>query len=204
MTSAERRCATPRFPWGGLASAPLDGLLAVVPAVVLVGLPLYLILAVAHVDDPGSWVSLVGIGTFAYAVVRTGYPALSGFLRARARVDDDLIYDEVDDRIVEVTDCIEVAGDVPSYYLRCIDGQVIVLAGDYVVRLRRAGCFPSTALRLIQLPRSQAVVGLLPLGEVLTPSVVSAKDHHRVELDGQPSQVDFAQLLMRADRRVIE
>ena len=44
MTPVERRTAAPRFPWFEVALAPLNGLLAAVPAVVLAGLPLYLAL----------------------------------------------------------------------------------------------------------------------------------------------------------------
>ena len=68
MTPAERRCAAPRFPWSDIALAPLNGVLAVVPAVVLAGLPLYLILWLAGVDEPGGWVSLLGLGAFGFTV----------------------------------------------------------------------------------------------------------------------------------------
>lgn len=203
MTPAERRQAAPRLPWSDLASAPLNGVLAAVPTAVLAGLPLYLVLAVAGIDDPERWAALVSIAAFAYAVMRAVYPALGGFLRARARIDDDLLDDEVDDRVVEVTAGIEVGSDPPALYLQlagagAADGETIVLTGDYLTHLRRTGCFPSTTLRLVQLPRSRVVLGILPLGEALQPAAVSGRDHRPSELDGQPSAIDFESLRARA------
>ena len=128
---------------------------------------------------------------------------LVGFLRARARIDDDLLDDEVEDRIVAVTDGVAVVADPPALYLRLEgsgpDGpETVVLTGDYLTRLRRTGCFPATTLRLIQLPRSRAVVGVLPMGEVLPLASVSGADHRPVEFDGQSTAIDFERLRARA------
>ena len=82
--------AAPRFPWGDLALAPLNGVLAAVPAVALAGLPLYLAMWVAGVSEPGRWASFVGVSAFGLAVASAFYVSIAAFLRARARVDDDL------------------------------------------------------------------------------------------------------------------
>ena len=110
---------------------------------------------------------------------------------------------EVEDRVVQVTDAVAVVADPPVLYLRLDGGtadgpETIVLVGDYLTRLRRTGCFPSTTLRLIQLPRSRAVVGILPMGEVLPLAYVSGTDHRPVEFDGQPTATDFERLRARA------
>jgi hypothetical protein len=203
MTPAERRCATPRVPWGDLALAPLNGVLATVPAVVLAGLPLYLALWLAQVDAPAGWVGLLIVAVFGLTSAATFAVALGGFLRARARVDDDLLYDVVDDRVVDVVAAVEIAGDPSTLYLRLAgagahDGETIALRGDYVARLRRTGCFPSTALRLVQLPGSRTVLGLLPLGDAFPPAVVSGREHRPAELDGQPAASDVEAPLARA------
>ena len=87
---------------------------------------------------------------------------------------------EVEDRVVQVTDAVAVVADPPALYLRLVgevpDGpETVVLTGDYLTRLRRTGCFPSTTLRLIQLPKSRAVVGVLPMGDVLHPPPCRAR-----------------------------
>ena len=131
------------------------------------------------------------------------YAALGGFLRARARIDDDLLDGEVEDRVVQVTDAVAVVADPPALYLR-LDGEApdgpetVVLIGDYLTRLRRTGCFPATTLRLIQLPQSRAVVGVLPMGDVLPLPSVSGADHRPVEFDGQSTAIDFERLRARA------
>ena len=173
MTAAERRGAAPVFPWADLALAPLDGLLAALPAVVVAGLPVYLVVWLTGLDDPARWVGLVLVGAFALVSAAAIYRPLAGFLRARALVDDDLLDDVVEDRVVGVTGATEVAGDRPSVSLRLDDGTTLVLAGDWVARLRRTGTFPSTTLRLIQLPRSRVVLGVLPLGDTFEPALVS-------------------------------
>ncbi len=216
MTYTERRYAVPPFPWSDLPLAPLNGLLAAVPIVVLAGLPLYVVLWLASISEPERWVGLLLVSAFAYGTAAALYTTLGGFLRARARVDDDLLDDVVEERIVQVTDAVEVVGDPPAIYLRLTsahgphEGQqegvdeavaaveTIVLRGEYLTRLRRTGRFPSTTLRLVQLPRSRAVVGILPLGDDLQPAFVSGQDHRPVELDGQPAQVDLASLRARA------
>ena len=221
MTPAERRRAVPPFPWSDLPLAPLNGLLAAVPIVVIAGLPLYLVLWLASVDEPERWVGLVLVSAFAYGTAAALYTTLAGFLRARARVDDDLLDDVVEDRIVHVTDAVEVVTDPPALYLRLASASVrdegegrgeagcegegegegeaetIVLRGEYLTRLRRTGRFPSTTLRVIQLPRSRAVVGILPLGDDLPPVFVSGRDHRPVECDGEPSQIDVDALRSR-------
>lgn len=194
MTEAERRAAAPRFPWGDLALAPLNGVLAAVPAVVLAGLPLYLGMWLAGVDEPGRWASFTGVGAFGVAVAAALYTSLGGFLRARARVDDDLLDDEVDERVLEVNEAVGIVMEPPVMYLRFVDGDTVTLKGDYVSLLRHAGDFPSTVVRLVQLPRSRAVVGIVPLGEPLTAAFVSGADHHPSELDGQATAVDFERL----------
>ena len=204
MTPAERRCAAPRFPWSDIALAPLNGVLAVVPAVVLAGLPLYLILWLAGVGEPGGWVSLLGLGAFGLTSAGALYTALAGFLRTRARLDDDLLDGEVEDRVVQVTDAVAVVADPPALYLRLLgeapDGpETIVLIGDYLTRLRRTGCFPATMLRLIQLPQSRAVVGVLPMGDLLPLPAVSGTDHRPMEFDGQSTAIDFERLRARAN-----
>jgi hypothetical protein len=203
MTPAERRCAAPRFPWSDVALAPLNGVLAVVPAVVVAGLPLYLVLWLAGVDEPGGWVTLLGLAAFVLPIARALYITLGGFLRTRARIDDDLLDGEVEDRIVQVTDGVAIVADPPALYLRLDGGtadgpETIVLTGDYLTRLRRTGCFPATTLRLIQLPQSRAVVGVLPLGDPLPLPYVSGKDHRPVEFDGQLAAIDFEGLRARA------
>lgn len=203
MTPAERRTAAPQWPWSDLALAPLTGVLAAVPAVVVAGLPLYLAMWLADVDEPGRWVSLLAVSAFALASAGALYEALGGFLRARARIDDDLLHDEVDDRIVDVTGGVEVLGDPPALYLQLAGAEAeaseaIVLIGEYVARQRRTGCFPATTLRIVQLPVSRAVLGVLPLGDVVQPVAVSRRDHHPVELDGQHAVIDVDTLRSRA------
>ena len=187
MTPGERAAAAPRFPWADLALAPLSGVLAAVPAVGLVGLPLYLAIWLADVDEPGRWASFVGVSAFLLATAFAFFSALAGFLRARARIDDDLLDDVVEDRVVGVTEATGVVTDPPAVYLRLDDGSTVVLRGEYVARLRRTGTFPSTRLRLVQLPQSRAVLGVLPLGDTLPAAFVSSADHPVVELDGQPA-----------------
>ena len=219
MTPAERRCAMPRFPWSDLALAPINGMLAAVPAVVVAGLPLYLVLWMADVYDPGGWAGLVGVGAFVLACAAALFTSLGGFLGTRRRIDDDLLDDEVEDRIVRVSGVVGIVGEPPAFYLRldsdatdrdagdsdandsdAVDdggdsgSETIVLRGDYLTRLRRTGCFPSTGLRLIQLPRSRAVVGILPMGETLPIAFVSGRDHRPTEFDGERSAVDFDRL----------
>ena len=206
----------PRFPWSDLALAPINGMLAAVPAVVVAGLPLYLVLWMADVYDPGRWAGLVGIGAFGLACAAALFTSLGGFLGTRRRIDDDLLDDEVEDRIVRVSRVVGIVGEPPAFYLRldrdatdrdagdsgAIDGgsdsETIVLRGDYLTRLRRTGCFPSTGLRLIQLPRSRAVVGILPMGETLPIAFVSGRDHRPTEFDGQRSAIDFDVVLAHA------
>ena len=206
----------PRFPWSDLALAPINGILAAVPAVVVAGLPLYLVLWMADVYDPGRWAGLVGIGAFGLACAAALFTSLGGFLGTRRRIDDDLLDDEVEDRIVRVSRVVGIVGEPPAFYLRldrdatdrdagdsgAIDGgsdsETIVLRGDYLTRLRRTGCFPSTGLRLIQLPRSRAVVGILPMGETLPIAFVSGRDHRPTEFDGQRSAIDFDVVLAHA------
>jgi len=205
MTPAERRYALPPFPWGDLPLAPLNGLLAAVPAVVLAGLPLYLVLWAVSIAEPQRWVGLLLVSAFAYGTGTALYMTIGGFLRARARVDDDLLDDVVEDRIVQVTDAVEVVCDPPVIYLRLAnasagdegEAETIVLTGEYLTRLRRTRRFPSTALRLVQLPRSRAVVGVLPLGDDLHPAFVSGADHRPVELDGEAARIDIDALRSR-------
>jgi hypothetical protein len=83
MTDAERRAAAPRFPWGDVALAPLNGILAAVPAVVLAGLPIYLALWLAGVNEPGRWASFIGVGPVGAAVAAALYTSIGAFLRAR-------------------------------------------------------------------------------------------------------------------------
>ncbi len=194
MTEAERRAAAPRFPWADLALAPLNGILAAVPAVVLAGLPLYLGLWLARIDEPGRWASFIGVGAFGVAVATALYTSIGAFLRARARVDDDLLDDEVDERVLEVNEAVGIVTEPPVMYLRFVDGSTVTLRGDYLARLRQAGDFPSTVVRLVQLPASRAVVGVVPLGEPLIAAFVSGADHRPTELDGQPTAVDFERL----------
>ena len=194
----------PRFPWCDIALAPLSGVLAAVPAAALAGLPLWVVLWLVGADEPGRWVSLLTLGAFGLPWVAALYAALGGFLRARARVDDDLLDDMVEDRVVQVADAVEIVTDPPAIYLRLESGEsedreTIVLTGEYVSRLRRTGFFPSTSLRLVQLPRSRAVVGLLPLGDTFEPALLSGTDHRPLELDGQSSERDFSGLRSRAD-----
>ncbi len=197
MTEGERLAATPRFPWGDLALAPLNGLLAAVPAVVLAGLPLYVGLWLADANEPGRWASFVAVGAFGLAAASAIYTSLGGFMRARARADDDLLDGEVDDRVVEVVDAIGVVADPPVMYLRFADGETITLNGDYLTRLRQHGDFPSTVVRLAQLPRSRAVVGARALGEPLPVAFVSGLDHRPTELDGHPARIDLDELRAR-------
>lgn len=203
MTHGERQSVRPRLAWEDLALAPLNGLLAAVPAAVLVGLPLYLVLWIGGTDEPGRWVRLVAVGAFAVASGAAIASTVGDFLRARARIDDDLLDDEVDDRVVQVVDAIEVLSDPPAMYLSIeaestAGAETIVLRGDYLTRLRRTGAFPSTTLRLVQLPRSRAVVGVLPMGDPLRPATVSAADHRPVEFDGEPAACDVDRLRSRA------
>jgi len=194
MTDAERRAAAPPFPWGEVALAPLNGILAAVPAVVLAGLPIYLALWLSGVDEPGRWASFVGVGAFGAAVATALYTSIGTFLRARARVDDDLLDDEVDERVVEVNEAVGIVMEPPVMYLRFVDGDTVTLRGDYVAHLRHASDFPSTVVRLVQLPHSRAVVGITPVGVPLVAAFVSGTDHRPTELDGQPANVDFDRL----------
>ena len=216
MTHTERRHAVPPFPWRDLPLAPLNGLLAAVPIVVLAGLPLYLVLWLASIREPERWVGLVLVSAFAYGTAAALYTTIGGFLRARARVDDDLLDDMVEDRIVQVADAVEVVCDPPAIYLRLASvgtlnaraegaegeadaaAETIVLRGEYLTRLRRTGRFPSTTLRLVQLPQSRAVVSILPLGDDFQPAFVSGQDHRPMELDGEPARVDLDALKARA------
>ena len=72
-----------------------------------------------------------------------------------------------------------------------------MLRGEYLTRLRRTGRFPSTTLRLLQLPRSRALVGILPLGDDLQPAFLSSHDHRPVELDGEAARIDLDALRSR-------
>lgn len=194
MTPDERAASAPRFPWGDLALAPLNGVLAAVPAVALAGLPLYLAMWAAGVGEPGRWASFVGVSAFGLAVALALYTSMAAFLRARARVDDDLIDDEVDERVVEVNEAIGVVTDPPVMYLRFVNGESVTLKGDYVTQLRQAGDFPSTFVRLVQLPRSRAVVSVTPVGEPLIAAFVAGTDHRPTETDGHPAEIDFERL----------
>lgn len=194
MTPAERRAAAPRFPWADLALAPLDGLLAAVPAVVLGGLPLYVALWLGGIGEPGRWASFVAVGAFGLAMAAAMGTALRAFMRTRARVDDDLLDDEVEERVVEVNEVIGIVTDPPVMYVRFVDGDTVTLRGDYVTRLNQRGDFPSTWLRLVQLPASRAVVAVTPVGEPLLAAFVSGKDHRPTETDGHPATIDFPRL----------
>ena len=125
MTPAERRVAVPPFPWNDLPLAPLNGLLAAVPVVVVAGLPLYVVLWLASVAEPERWVGLLLVSAFAYGTATALYVPIAGFLRARARVDDDLLDDVVEDRVVQVTDAVEVMTDPPAIYLRLASARSI-------------------------------------------------------------------------------
>jgi len=194
MTPEERVAATPRFPWGELAQAPLNGLFAAVPVVVIAGLPLYLAMWLAGADRPERWASLVAVGAFGVATASALYTSTRAFLRARARVDDDLIGDEVDDRVLELNEAVGIVTEPPVMYLRFVDGETVTLRGDYVADLRQAGDFPSTVLRLVQLPQSRAIVTVSPLGEPLLAAFVAGTDHRPTETDGDPTTVDFERL----------
>ena len=194
MTPAERRAASPRFPWGDLALSPVDGLLAAVPAVTFVALPLYVVLWLAGDDAPERWAGFVVVSAFAFGVGRTLFTSLRAFLRHRARVDDDLLDDEVEERLVEVNEAIGVVSDPPVMYVRFVDGDSVTLRGDYVHGLRQRGDFPSTWIRLVQLPRSRAVVSVEPRGQPVLAAFVSGDDHRATELDGHPATVDFPAL----------
>lgn len=194
MTPAERRAAAPRFPWGDLALSPIDGLLAAVPAVTFVALPLYVALWLAGDGAPERWAGFVVVSAFAFGVGRTLFTSLRTFLRHRARVDDDLLDDEVEERLVEVNEAIGVVSDPPVMYVRFVDGDSVTLCGDYVHGLRQRGDFPSTWIRLVQLPRSRAVVSVEPRGEPLLAAFVSGRDHAPAEIDGHPATVDFDRL----------
>lgn len=194
MTAAERRAAAPRFPWGDLALSPIDGLLAAVPAVTFVGLPLYLALWLAGDGAPERWAGFVVVSAFAFGVGRTLFTSLRAFLRHRARVDDDLLDDEVEEREVEVNEAIGIVSDPPVLYVRFLDGDSVTLRGDYVTALRQRDDFPSTRIRLVQLPQSRVVVSVEPRGEPLLAAFVSGRDHTPAELDGQPAAIDFDRL----------
>ena len=194
MTPAERRAAAPRFPWGDLALSPIDGLLAAVPAVTFVALPLYVVLWLAGDGAPERWAGFVLVGSFAFGMGRTVFTSLRAFLRHRARVDDDLLDDEVEERLVEVNEAIGVVSDPPVMYVRFVDGDSVTLRGDYVHGLRQRGDFPSTWIRLVQLPRSRAVVSVEPRGEPLLAAFVSGRDHAPAEIDGHPAAIDFERL----------
>jgi len=194
MTPAERRAAAPRFPWGDLALSPIDGLLAAVPAVTFVGLPLYLVLWLAGDGAPERWAGFVVVSAFAFGVGRTVFTSLRQFLRHRARVDDDLLDDEVEERLVEVNEAIGIVSDPPVMYVRFVDGDSVTLRGDYVTALRQRDDFPSTWLRLVQLPQSRAMVTVEPRGTPLVAAFVSGRDHTATELDGHPATIDFDRL----------
>jgi hypothetical protein len=194
MADAERRAATPQFPWGEVALAPLNGILAAVPAVVLAGLPIYLVLWLTGVDEPGRWAAFIGVGAFGAAVTTALYTSIGAFLRTRARLDDDLLDGEVDERVVEVNEAVGIVIEPPVMYLRFVDGDTVTLRGDYVASLRHTPDFPSTLVRLVQLPRSRAVVSVTPLGEPLVAAFVSGTDHRPTELDGQVTDADFERL----------
>lgn len=194
MTAAERRAAAPRFPWGDLALSPIDGLLAAVPAVTFVGLPLYLALWLAGDGAPERWAGFVVVSAFAFGVGRTLFTSLRAFLRHRARVDEDLLDDEVEEREVEVNEAIGIVSDPPVLYVRFLDGDSVTLRGDYVTALRQRDDFPSTRIRLVQLPQSRVVVSVEPRGEPLLAAFVSGRDHTPTEDDGHAATIDFDRL----------
>ncbi len=194
MTAAERRAASPRFPWGDLALSPIDGLLAAVPAVTFVGLPLYLALWLTGDGAPERWAGFVVVSAFAFGVGRTLFTSLRAFLRHRARVDDDLLDDEVEERVVEVNEAIGIVSDPPVLYVRFLDGDSVTLRGDYVTALRQRDDFPSTRIRLVQLPQSRVVVSVEPRGEPLLAAFVSGRDHTPTEDDGHAATIDFDRL----------
>lgn len=194
MTPAERRAAAPRFPWGDVALSPIDGLLAAVPAVAFVGLPLYVVLWLTGGGAPERWAGFVVVSAFAFGLGRALVTSLGAFLRTRARVDDDLLDDEVEERLVEVNEAIGVVSDPPVMYVRFVDGDSVTLRGDYVHGLRQRDDFPSTWIRLVQLPQSRAVVSVEPRGEPLLAAFVSGREHAPAEIDGHPATVDFERL----------
>lgn len=194
MTPDERTAAVPRFPWGELALAPLNGLLAAVPAVAIVGLPLYLVMWLAGVYEPGRWASFVAVSAFGMAVAAALFKTTRAFLGARARVDDDLLDGEVDDHVMEINEAIGIVTDPPVMYLRGVTGETVTLKGDYVANLRDGGHFPSTFVRLVQLPRSRAIVSVAAVGEPLTAAFVAGLDHRPTEIDGHPAEIDFERL----------
>lgn len=169
--------------------SPLDGLLAAVP-----GLPLYVVLWLAGGSEPERWVGFVVVGAFAFGMGRAIVTALGGFLRYRARVDDDLLDDEVEERVVEVNEAIGIVADPPAMYVHFVDGGSVTLRGDYLHALRQRGDFPSTWIRLVQLPQSRVVVTVEPRGEPLIAAFVSGADHQATEPDGHPATVDFHHL----------
>ncbi len=198
LTGDELARVEPRFPWGELALAPLSGLLAAVPAVVLGGLPLYVALWLADVDAPAGWAAFLGVAVFAVAAIAALASAIGAYLRLRERLREDLEDGEVEERVVEVNEAIGVVTDPPVIYLRFIDGDTVTLRGDYVAELSGQGQVPSTALRLAQLPRSRAVAGAYGVGQPLLAAFVSGVDHTPTELDGHPADVDFERLRAKA------
>jgi len=194
MTAAERRTAQPRLAWHDLALAPLSGLLAALPAVVFAGVPLFGLLWLIGVHDPGRWVLFVAVAAFAVVSAQAVVSTLTEFLRARARIDDELLEDEVEERVLEINEAIGIVMDPPVMYLRSVTGETVTLKGDYVADLRDGGDFPSTFVRLVQLPRSRAVVSVSPAGEPLLAAFVAGLDHRPTEIDGHPTDVDFERL----------
>lgn len=194
MTAAERAHATPRFPWGDVALSPINGLLTAGPAAVFAGLPLFLVLWVSGLDDPTRWAGFVVVAAFGLGVASAVYTPLKAFVRLRARVDDDLLGDEVDDRTLELDEAIGIVTYPPVMYLRFVNGETVTLKGDYVGALRERPDFPSTFVRLVQLPASRAVVRVSAAGEPLVAAFVAGTDHQPTELDGQSTDVDFVRL----------
>lgn len=96
--------------------------------------------------------------------------------------------------MVEVNEAIGIVIDPPVMYVRFVDGDSVTLRGDYVHALRQRGDFPSTWIRLVQLPRSRVVVAAEPRGEPLIAAFVSDRYYRPVELDGQPATIDFERL----------
>jgi hypothetical protein len=204
ITDRERLAVGIEFDWSNLASGLAGAAVAVVLVSVVVGLPLYLLLQMVGVAEAWSWVQLLLWAAVALFTVPGIVAVPFGYVKARWALHRALDSGVVEDRVLHVIDAVEVefdAAGVTGYYLRDHAGAVFLLIGGYLAPLRRAKVFPSSILRVVRLPGVASIVGLLPMGDALTPAHLAGSHALRpAGDDGAQVDVDFAALLALATR----
>jgi hypothetical protein len=208
MTARERATLRATVPWANIASGLAGVAVAVVVAGAVVGLPLWLVLWAAGVSNASEWVKLLlwlVAAAFLLPLVVALLTAYATEVRGLRRARD---LDVVEDRVLEVDGCVDVEFDsfgITGFYLRETDGRVTLLMGDFLLPLRRAHVFPSTALRLVRVPDPSRVVGLMPFGDPLaTVAIPGTEGLEPAGGNGEQVTVDFDQLVALAARQYRE